>query len=115
MARTRVYVELDDQDQIIRIYRRFPPFNTNFREVPRVYAVGVIRQRILERAEGRCEYCGKFIDYHFHMHEKKPRGRGGEISMENSVALCASCHIGQNGEHGMRRPLFSKSFEGTLK
>jgi 5-methylcytosine-specific restriction endonuclease McrA len=45
------------------------------------------------------------------MHEKVFRGNGGEISLENSIILCADCHIlnpNQKGAHGGRQPRFSK-------
>ena len=38
------------------------------------------------------------------MHEKQHRGKGGEISLENSEGLCAFCHL--EVEHGDRRPQF---------
>jgi hypothetical protein len=44
------------------------------------------------------------------MHEVLPRGKGGRISLQNSIGLCADCHIlnpRQKGAHGGRQPQFS--------
>jgi hypothetical protein len=76
-------------------------------QVPRNYAIREIRRQIYDRQEGRCLYCPKLITWAGgHMHEKVPRGKGGEISLENSVMLCADCHLNQ--EHGNRKPRFGK-------
>jgi 5-methylcytosine-specific restriction endonuclease McrA len=72
--------------------------------------VKAIRRAVFERAEYMCEYCGALLTWNTgHMHEKIHRGRGGKISLENSVALCAKCHIGPHGEHGARRPRFGEN------
>ena len=69
-------------------------------------AVGAIRKKIWERCKGYCEKCGDLItNEQMHMHEQVPRGECGEISLDNSIALCYNCHI--NGEHGDRRPKFN--------
>ena len=47
---------------------------------------------------GRCEKCGEFNHY-LDYHEKHSRGRGGVLSMENSIVICRKCHkILQNRE-----------------
>lgn len=74
-------------------------------------AVEQIRDQVYERSRGNCERCGNIITKNFHMHEKIHRGQGGEISVSNCEALCADCHIGPEGEHGDRRPRFTKSAE----
>jgi 5-methylcytosine-specific restriction endonuclease McrA len=100
---------------IIRIYRGLPDSATWFLADGRRDAVAEVRRQVFERSGGQCEYCGKLINWHFHMHEKIPRGKGGEVSLVNCVALCASCHIGSNGEHGKRRPRFGESLLGSDK
>jgi len=54
------------------------------------------RKKVLERADGMCEYCGKAPAVHVH-HVKYPAGhRRGEFKRENYdylVALCAGCHM----------------------
>ena len=65
--------------------------------------VKAIRTTIYNRQDGECLWCSKNITFQqAHMHEQKPRGRGGEISLDNSIILCYDCHI--NNAHGNRRP-----------
>lgn len=65
-------------------------------------AVKSIRKQVYSRSEQMCEYCGEIITWStMHMHEKIPKGKGGEVSLENCVALCAECHL--NKEHGDRK------------
>lgn len=40
------------------------------------------------------------------MHELVSKGKGGEVSLENSIGLCADCHL--NTAHGNRRPRFGE-------
>lgn len=80
-------------------------------ELPKVEAVSQIRRQIFKISKGECRNCGKTLVWPngFHMHEQKSRGAGGEISIFNSIALCASCHIGgPSSEHGKRSLHFSK-------
>lgn len=111
------YVELDDNDKFVRIYRKFPPPGVRSTTAERCQAVAEIRLRVFERAGGRCEYCNAFINFRTgHMHEKIPKGRGGEVSLENCVAICARCHIlRRDSEHGARRPRFNESQFGSDK
>lgn len=72
-------------------------------------AVGSIRRQILERQRHECIRCGASIsELTMHLHERIHRGQGGEISLENSEGLCSTCHIGPSGEHGNRRPQFTR-------
>lgn len=73
-------------------------------QLNRAVAVEEIRKQIWDRTDGECEWCGSFITEAFHMHEVIPRGEGGNISLENSVGICASCHL--NDAHGDRKPRF---------
>ena len=79
-------------------------------------AVTAIRYAVYQRSGHRCEgiladdtRCNRPLEWStFHMHEKVPRGDGGEISLANSVALCPppeSCHA---RAHANRKPQWSK-------
>ena len=73
----------------------------------RAAAVKSIRKQIFHRSEGFCEFCGSIVlESSGHMHEQKHRGKGGEISLENSVFICATCH---QHAHADRNPRFSSS------
>lgn len=77
-------------------------------ELPKGEAVSQIRRQVFERSGGECNSCSKTITWDgFHMHEVKPRGKGGEVSTYNSIALCADCHIGKGGAHANRYPQWS--------
>jgi hypothetical protein len=77
--------------------------------MPRAAAVSEIRHQLYERSKGNCELCGDIVtEQSAHMHERKHRGRGGEISLENSVFICYACHLGPRGAHGARRPRFGE-------
>ena len=68
---------------------------------------GEIRRAVYDRQRGECLDCGTFITFtQAHMHEKLARGKGGKISLDNSIILCSNCHIGRNGRHGNRHPHF---------
>jgi len=45
---------------------------------------------------GYCEECGRFFRI-LDCHEKFERGKGGKVSMENSVILCRPCHNKKKG------------------
>jgi len=79
-------------------------------QVAKSVAVGTIRDQVFKRAGYICEFCGANLTITGgHMHEKNPRGKGGEISMDNSVAICYKCHLGRaDSEHGNRRFQTSK-------
>ena len=72
----------------------------NVFEYPRKDAVEKLRRQIFERSQGKCESCSKAITWQtMEMHERVPRGKGGEQSMENCEASCYSCHQGPMGHH----------------
>ena len=70
----------------------------------RAKAVGAIRAQVYDRSQApegghhECERCGRYITWDwFEMNEKRPKGAGGgktggEVSLENSEALCKACH-----------------------
>ena len=79
--------------------------------MPKAEAVGSIRRQVFERARNpltglvECENCGRIITWEFgEMHERVPKGNGGEVSLGNCEALCRECHTGsQDSAHGNRR------------
>lgn len=111
--RNRVYVEVRD-GKIIRIFRsQIGTFETpveNLREYPRGEAVKEVRDQVFERSGGECERCGTLITKKTgELHERKPRSKGGEISLENCWMLCRRCHTGADwSEHGKRKPQWTE-------
>ena len=112
MSKQSVYVELNGE-QIIRIFRvnhEAYALSVEHPEkvgyVARKVAVEEIRKAVFKRATDddgitHCEDCGKRIDFFTgHMHERLAKGKGGEVSIMNSVALCPRCHL--EVEHGDR-------------
>lgn len=70
-------------------------------------AVRIIRHKLFLRSCGECELCGiQVSESGGHMHEKLHRGKGGEISLANSVFICPHCH---RQEHADRNPRWSKT------
>ena len=67
-----------------------------------------IRDTIYKRQDGKCLWCDAEITSKMaHLHEKVFRSKGGIISLENSIILCASCHL--DIAHGKRRPQWSNT------
>lgn len=68
-------------------------------------AVASIRHQLWLRCKGHCELCTADVtEQSGEMHEMKHRGRGGEISLDNSVFACPQCHRYQHRE---RNPQWS--------
>ena len=113
MARQTVYVEIDPKTELpIRIFKHFSEAAKLdpevIRQMARSVAVGYIRVQVFERAKRGilvlCHFCGGIISPGTgHMHEVVPKGNGGEVSLDNCVAICSRCHIGPDGEHGDRK------------
>jgi 5-methylcytosine-specific restriction endonuclease McrA len=106
VAKSMVFVEFDGTN-IIRIIRKhtevysLPP--ERVQQVAKSVAVGEIRRQVVARAGGQCEHCGKRLTPGVgEMNEKIPKGRGGEVSLDNCEFLCYPCHQGKNGVHGDR-------------
>jgi 5-methylcytosine-specific restriction endonuclease McrA len=78
-------------------------------EWPRIEAERSIKKQLLQLQEDCCKYCGKIANMSSHLHEKLHRSKGGEVSLENSVVICAKCHTGPKGEHSKRAPQWSKN------
>ncbi len=112
MGKQMVWVEIvPETGQILRILRttfdavRLP--QERVRQVAKMVAVGDIRKQVIARDTRNgfieCRFCGaRLLPGTGHMHEQQAKGKGGEVSVENSVMLCASCHIGRDGAHGDR-------------
>lgn len=114
----KVWVELGEKSQVLRIFRnRCEALAVSMQGdiitalVEKADAVGNIRQQVFNRANWRCEHCGASLTYKTgQMHEKLPKGKGGEVSLENCMLLCYNCHQGRpDAEHGARRPQFGKA------
>lgn len=127
MARSRVMCEIDPVSKsVIRIFSSskkayaFEPEKVI--ELPRAEAVGRIRKQIWERCGGHCEECGKPVKENgdlfsrMHMHERIPKGKFdretntfGEVSLDNGLSLCYTCHLGPSGAHSNRRLRFGET------
>ena len=110
--RGRVFVELGADGRATRIIKilSYSPHDPEVHEMSRKQAVEDIRRQVFERAGGTCERCAaqRITWDSMHLHEQVHRGKGGEVSVENSVALCARCHISPVGEHANRFPQWSR-------
>jgi len=110
------YVEIGQDGRAIRIFRNFKlacgalSYPSRIAHMLRATAVEDIRRQVWERDNKRCTHCGTMVRWHImQLHERIWRGRGGEVSIDNSVTLCADCH--QNSEvagHGTRQVRWSK-------
>lgn len=59
----------------------------------RSVATEQIRRQIYAQQLRACAHCGSPVTwYTMELHERLWRGRGGEISVSNSVGLCNTCH-----------------------
>jgi 5-methylcytosine-specific restriction protein A len=57
-----------------------------------------VRQQIRDRAVGRCEKCGLYVDYGAQYHHRRPRGMGGTSRKEiggpqNGMYVHSGCHV----------------------
>jgi hypothetical protein len=98
----------------VRIFRDkqwldFPPELVQIMD--RAVAVKNIRLQVFERAfnvdiwNAECERCGRGITWDtMEMHEQVPKGKGGEVALNNCEALCINCHTaGPDAAHADRR------------
>src|SRR5258708_3199639 len=105
-----VWVELDLSNRPIRIFKsRLATAGGRWCQIIKrdpAPAVAAIRHQIFLRSKGACELCGSLVtEKSGHLHEQKTRGKGGEISLANSVFICARTH---QLEHKDRAPQWSK-------
>ena len=114
--RKPVWVEKNRRGAIVRIFKnqrtaveaRVGKRDHELDVQPYAVAVASIRAQVFERARGICEACG--VARATEMDERLPRGsfdkegHSGQISLDNSRALCHGCHQGPKGHHGDRLP-----------
>jgi len=108
-----VWVELSPEGLPVRIFKSVRSAWTQasqggFRiaQMTHQTAVQHIRHQIFVRSKGFCEECGSVItESSMEMHERLWRGKGGEISLENSIAACKGSH---KFAHRDRAPKFSR-------
>lgn len=63
--------------------------------------VRAVRDQVFDRERGECRCCREFYGRRRaagSMHEIRPRSIGGEVSLENSIAVCGSGTSGCHGE-----------------
>ena len=104
-----VYVELGLDALPVRIFKsQKQSLAAGWRQIyPRTSAVAAIRHKLFLRSKGDCEICtAPLTESSGHMHEQIHRGQGGEISLANSVFICAKCH---RDAHKARNPQWSKN------
>ena len=111
----QIHVELGPEGKPIRIFNNKDWLNCEHTVLmDRALAVRSIREQVFERSivweppedeHNECERCGRTIDWSsFEMHEEIPKGKRGEVSLENCKALCHQCHTGRpDSAHGNRR------------
>ena len=111
----QVHVEIGPEGKPIRIFNTKAWLDCeNTTLMDRASAVRSIREQVFERSivadpeeHNECEYCGRTITWgDFEMHEEIPKGssKRGEVSTENSKAICHGCHTGgPDSAHGNRR------------
>jgi hypothetical protein len=110
---SKVWVQLGDNGEAVRIFKNQKEMFFSCpvdREacVERSIATGQIRAAIWARQKGTCIRCPNLFTYAgMHLHEVNHRGRGGNISLENSVGLCHDCHLGARGVHPEKQIRFS--------
>lgn len=111
-------VEIDQFGVPIRILRKDLQWigcpSSRLRMMTKAEAVKSIREQVFKRSGGECERCEKLITwFSMEMHEVIPKGRMGEVSLQNCKALCHRCHQGApDSAHGNRRWHTSKIQQG---
>lgn len=80
-------------------------------EVDKAEAAKDIRAQVFARDHYACTHCGRVVSWESgELHERRWRGRGGEMSLENSTTLCYDCHSNDPvAGHGKRKPQFTRS------
>ena len=115
MESKQVHVELGESGLPIRIFRTKAWLDCSHTTLmDRALAVRLIRNQVFDRSlivdspmeeHYECERCGRTIAWDsFEMNERVPKGKLGEVSLENCEALCHACHTGDaDSAHGNRR------------
>ena len=113
MKSRMVWVEINSDSLPIRIFRNKKAAMASSSFVAlclRSVAVSEIRHQIFLRSKGNCELCSATVtEQSGHMHEMHHRGKGGEISLENSMMICVKCH---KNAHKDRNPKWSRILGG---
>jgi hypothetical protein len=59
-----------------------------------------LRELVLARCQGYCEFCGIGLSEDFALHHRKFRSRGGKDIVSNLIALHHNCHnLGTSSVH----------------
>ena len=67
------------------------------------------RQALYDRAGGKCEYCGREIDYHgMQLHHVVPVSMNGTNNPHNLMCLCSECHHLIHGNAVVNHDLIEK-------
>lgn len=108
-ANKLIWAEITSAGLPVRILRGKPSGAGQFERMAYGFAVAAIRKQLWWRCAGECELCGSVVtESSGHMHEKQHRGKGGEISLANSVFVCAASHTYQ---HRDRNPRFTRRLD----
>ena len=108
-----VWIELDSTTGLaVRIFRSKKEALSSgvvVQQEDKASATKQIRRAVFVRDNFYCVHCGKYVTWSSgHMHERKAKGKGGLVSLENSETRCYACHIGnEDSSHGSRRPRFT--------
>lgn len=76
------------------------------------YILPQVRRRVLERAKGRCELCGR--KGKLEIHHFLPPSMGGASHPLNLIALCPECH-GRQFLHRRHLQAISHALKGELR
>ena len=67
------------------------------------------RQALYDRAGGKCEYCGREIEYHgMQLHHVVPSSMNGTNNPHNIMCLCSECHHLIHGNAVVNHDLIEK-------
>ena len=102
MGVAKVFVEIAEDGRPFRVIKdhaqvwKLPP--EKVAQWPKSEAVKAVRQQVVDRADGECEFCGaRVVAAKGEMHEVVFRSQGGEVSVDNSVFICRACHRRSHG------------------
>jgi len=71
-----------------------------------------LRQKLKDKMNCRCGYCGELLSDKFHIDHKIPHRAGGTCDEDNLIASCISCNLQKTG---MSVNEFRQSIENKLK
>ncbi|KHD06587.1 HNH endonuclease [Candidatus Thiomargarita nelsonii] len=79
--------------------------------MPKQHITAKIKQAIVERANGCCEYCrsqARFATQQFSVEHIKPRSVGGKTTLDNLALACQGCNNHKYNKIEARDPVSSK-------